>query len=130
VKLCELRVFCSFIGRVRFFLSSHVSLQVKCTSGCALIIACRLVACGSSVYVQKKSSVLLAAAVEEACSFACGAIFKPAAVCCDIDTVAVETEEDMVANVCGCGVCVKSWSKTAKRGASCCSRMMASAEAR
>jgi hypothetical protein len=71
------------------------------------MIACRLVACGSSVYVQKKSSVLsAAAAVVEPCSFASGAAaFTPAAVCCGIDTVAVETEEDMVANVCGCGVC-------------------------
>lgn len=34
------------------------------TSGCALMIACRLVLCGSSVYVQKKCSSLILFSVE------------------------------------------------------------------
>lgn len=66
-----------------------------------MIIACRLVACGSSVYVQKKSSCL--SPEEACCSLDCEAAFVPAAVCCGGETVAVETEEDMVTNVCGCG---------------------------
>ena len=78
-----------------------------------MIIACRLVACGSSVYVQKKSSCL---SLEDACSFDGGAAFEPAAVCCGREAVEVETEVGILANVYGCGVrgkvCVLSYSRT------------------
>lgn len=56
-----------------------------------MIIACLLVACGSSVYVQKKSSL------EEACSFADGGVVAAARRCV---VVAVATDEDIVTNVC------------------------------
>lgn len=56
-----------------------------------MIIACLLVACGSSVYVQKKSSL------EEACSFAGGGVVAAARRCV---VVAVATDEDIVTNVC------------------------------
>lgn len=41
------------------------------TSGCALMMACLLVLCGSSVYVQKKSSCVLFVFRVDACSCSC-----------------------------------------------------------
>lgn len=79
------------------------SPQVICTSGCALMMAWRLVACGSSVYVQKKSSCVSGEPEAlETCSLG-GAVGR-AVVRCGCCTVAIETEEDMMANVYGCAV--------------------------
>jgi hypothetical protein len=62
---CEDEVFCKWFGAAELenlFIAlleddrlSRLELS-RHTSGCALIIACRLVLCGSSVYVQKNAS--------------------------------------------------------------------------
>lgn len=54
----------------RYFVSGS-GPQSLVTSGCALIIACRRVRCGSSVYVQKKSSVFFVVSVMLGCGLEC-----------------------------------------------------------
>lgn len=67
------------------------------------MMACRLVACGSSVYVQKKSSCVSGEPEAlETCSL--GGAVERVVVRCGCCTVAVETEEDMMANVYECAV--------------------------
>ena len=51
-----------------------LSQHIPPTSGCALIIACLLVLCGSSVYVQKKSSCSASLVDIEAGSFSALAV--------------------------------------------------------
>jgi len=76
------------------------------TSGCALIMAIRLVLCGSSVYVQKKWSCP-SSSTGSSCFSAL--TVKPQVAGCLDGTVAVEAEDRIVAAVqSNCGKRVRS----------------------